>query len=483
MFDRETLDRVFDGFAAMAREAELHGLGGAFGDLELPPGPDLAEALSGWDPDSRADDELIDRIGAWERMRAWAEAGQLADIAELTGRRRQADELERADHAARGGQGEPGQLMEFVVDEIALAARISRVAASHRLDLAQDLTQALPEVFRALRAADIDLGRARIISEGTRGLEPDLRSQVADRVLGKAPTQTATALRSAVARAVHILDPGGVEDRHRRDLSDRKVTLSARENGMSELWAFLPADGAAAIMATLHRLAEASHTPADRAAGDHRTADQRRADALIDLATSYLDTHPALHTPARTENGAEAEVGKSRNTDRRGRRPPAWAQVQVVLPANLLTGAGPEPAELLGHGPIPTSMAYAIAADATWQRLLTDPHTGALTDVGRTRYRPPAALADFGITRDRRCRFPGCRQPRIDLDHPDPYPHGPTAEYNLTGLCRHHHRLKQHPRWRAKLDHTARMTWTTPTGHTHTTDPPIPVEPAGQAPF
>jgi len=30
---------------------------------------------------------------------------------------------------------------------------------------------------------------------------------------------------------------------------------------MSELWAFLPADGAAAIMATLHRLAESSHTP------------------------------------------------------------------------------------------------------------------------------------------------------------------------------------------------------------------------------
>jgi len=157
--------------------------------------------------------------------------------------------------------------------------------------------------------------------------------------------------------------------------------------------------------------------------------------------------------------------------------------VQVVLPANLLTGCGPEPAELIGYGPIPTTMAYRMAADASWQRLLTDPVTGALTDVGRTRYTPPAALAEFGITRDRRCRFPGCRQPRIDLDHQISYPAGPTADYNLAGLCRHHHRLKQHPRWQASLDRNTQMTWTTPTGHTHTTDPPRPVEPADPPPF
>ena len=105
----------------------------------------------------------------------------------------------------------------------------------------------------------------------------------------------------------------------------------------------------------------------------------------------------------------------------------AQVQVQAVLPANLLTGTGPEPAELLGYGPIPTSMAYQIAADTTWQRLLTDPATDALTDISRTHYTPPAALAEYGLTRDRRCRFPGCHQPRIDLDHPTPYPAGPTA--------------------------------------------------------
>lgn len=73
--------------------------------------------------------------------------------------------------------------MEFVVDEIALAARTSRVTASHRLDLAQDLTGVLPEVFTALQQGSIDLGRARIITEGTRSLDREIRVAVADAVL------------------------------------------------------------------------------------------------------------------------------------------------------------------------------------------------------------------------------------------------------------------------------------------------------------
>ncbi|MDQ3714477.1 MAG: HNH endonuclease [Actinomycetota bacterium] len=483
MFDAATCTTVGDRWDAWAADADLNA--GAYGDLSDPPGPDLAGALAMWDPASRSDEDLIDRIGGWEKITAWAHAGQLADIAELTHRRRQTDQLHRAAHTARGGHGEPGQLMEFVVDEIALAARISRVAANNRLDLAQDLTRVLPAVFELLQAGTIDLIRARIITDGTRTLDRAVRAAVADRVLTKAAAQTPSALRSAVARAVHILDPAGIEDRHTADLTRRRVTLTPVENGMSQLWALLPADGAAAIMATLHRLAEGSHTPGDRANGDRRTADQRRADALIDLATSYLDAHPALRPakPAAGGGGSADPDRPTRSTAPPTRRPPAWAQVQVVLPANLLTGRGPEPAELIGYGPIPTSMAYRMAADASWQRLLTDPVTGALTDVGRTRYTPPAALAEFGITRDRRCRFPGCRQPRIDLDHHISYPAGPTADYNLAGLCRHHHRLKQHPRWQASLDRNTQMTWTTPTGHTHTTDPPQPVEPADPPPF
>ena len=67
------------------------------------------------------------------------------------------------------------------------------------------------------------------------------------------------------------------------------------ENGMTELWASLSADSAAIIKTTLDAMA---HTTIHRAGGDERSADQRRADALVDLARTAL-TDPTPADPAR----------------------------------------------------------------------------------------------------------------------------------------------------------------------------------------
>ena len=438
MFDTATCTEAVKRWAAWQRDAQMHP--GGFGHLPDSAGPGLAGALDMWEPGTRSDQELIDRIGSWEKVKAWAEAGQLAEIAELAARRRAADARERAEHAARGGQGEPGQLMEFVVDEVALAGRLSRVAASHRLDLAQDLTRSLPQVFAALQAGDIDLVRARIIAEGTRSLDRDVRVAVADAVLNRAPQQTPGAVRAAVARAVHIVDPAGVEDRHTADRADRRVTLIPRDNGMSELCAFLPADGAAAIMAhpaPPGRNLAYPGRPEDQRPAHRRPAPSRRPDRPGHRLPRH-PPRPAPHTrPSRSRRpGRTRRPGRNRRPGRSHRPGGTAAAPLNAAAAGLGPGPGRVPGqpahrgrtrtgELLGYGPIPTSMAYRIAADATWQRLLTDPATGALLDVGRTRYTPPAALAEFGITRDRACRFPGCRQPRTDLDHTIAYPPGP----------------------------------------------------------
>ncbi|MBA3524721.1 MAG: HNH endonuclease, partial [Geodermatophilaceae bacterium] len=76
------------------------------------------------------------------------------------------------------------------------------------------------------------------------------------------------------------------------------------------------------------------------------------------------------------------------------------------------------------------------------------------------------------------CRFPGCRRSahRSDLDHTLAYPHGPTAENNLSALCRHHHRIKTVTRWRPEHLPGAVICWTSPTGHTH--DPERPSDAA-----
>jgi len=91
-------------------------------------------------------------------------------------------------------------------------------------------------------------------------------------------------------------------------------------------------------------------------------------------------------------------------------------------------------------------------------------------------YRPGAELDRFLRARDRRCRFPGCRNrvPRGgELDHRVPWPDGPTSAENLTGFCTTDHRGKhQAPGWRYAAAADGTLTVTTPTGLTATTAPP-----------
>ncbi|MBD8062935.1 HNH endonuclease signature motif containing protein [Oceanitalea stevensii] len=132
-----------------------------------------------------------------------------------------------------------------------------------------------------------------------------------------------------------------------------------------------------------------------------------------------------------------------------------------------------EVAELEGYGPITPDVARALAMSAgTWQRLVTDPLSGEVLDVGRTRYRPPAALAEFVRARDRSCVVPGCSTPAhsCDLDHVVPFPEGPTSAVNLGAGCRPDHVIKTLGQFR--LEHLGGGTfrWTTPSGHVYQRD-------------
>jgi hypothetical protein len=103
-------------------------------------------------------------------------------------------------------------------------------------------------------------------------------------------------------------------------------------------------------------------------------------------------------------------------------------------------------------------------------------------------YRPPPRLIEQVTARDITCRFPTCRQPawRCDLDHTIPYAQddggggdgggdggggGRTCSCNLGGLCRTHHQLKQHPRWKLTQPAPGHFEWTTPTGRAYATGP------------
>ena len=115
---------------------------------------------------------------------------------------------------------------------------------------------------------------------------------------------------------------------------------------------------------------------------------------------------------------------------------------------------------------VPALTAWALAAGGTWRRLVTDPVSGTVVDVGRTRYRPPTGLADLVRARDRACVFPTCQTPaeRCDIDHLTAWSQGGTTSLdNLTTLCQAHHRLKHTPGWTLTRDQaTGTLSWHTP---------------------
>ena len=115
---------------------------------------------------------------------------------------------------------------------------------------------------------------------------------------------------------------------------------------------------------------------------------------------------------------------------------------------------------------VPAMTAWALAVGGIWRRLVTDPASGTVLDVGRTRYRPPVGLADLVRARDKTCVFPTCQTPasRCDIDHLTAWSQGGTTSLdNLVVLCQAHHRLKHTPGWALTRDRDSGvLSWHTP---------------------
>ena len=167
---------------------------------------------------------------------------------------------------------------------------------------------------------------------------------------------------------------------------------------------------------------------ADALPADELTSAQRQADGLVRVAQEWLDGLAVAK--------GRRQVGPS---------------VQVTIAASTLLGLDDQPGELAGHGPIPSSLARAVAADptGTWRRLITDDQ-GTLIDYGRRRYRPTKPLERFVRARDRECQFPGCHRgaTRCEIDHRVAWADGgPTDADNLICLCTRHHHAKHEGGW------------------------------------
>jgi hypothetical protein len=89
-------------------------------------------------------------------------------------------------------------------------------------------------------------------------------------------------------------------------------------------------------------------------------------------------------------------------------------------------------------------------------------------------YRIPDRMRDLIEVRDQDCGFPICRRPasRCDLDHTVPYDQGGlTCPCNISGGCRHDHRMKGSTDWRLQQPRPGTLIWTAPSGLSWTVEP------------
>lgn len=404
---------------------------------------DLVAFLDGADPSSfPTDHDVLDAVAVWDRVAAAVSGRLLAAVAELASRPEvygpDDDPTVVARRAVRAPAGTTTRTS--LPDELSARLNDGQGASSNRCRAALELPTRFPLMWHELQAGRASEAKGRILVLGCQALDDAAARVVDERVAHLADRQAPSRFRQSVRRAVLRVDPDDAAIRRERAEKDRCVRISPAEDGMAELWALLPAVQATALGTYLEQKARSA-----RAAGDERTLDQLRADAF----TEHLDV----------------KVG-----------------VQVLVPASVLMGAGDDPAHLEGFGPIDATAARALAADATWRRILTDPDDGTLVGVSSTTYRPGAVLTRRLVARDQTCRFPTCDRPAVqsDLDHTIPFDglYGLTTDDNLGPLCLGHHLGKHAPARdhegppRLRQPAPGHFVWTMPTGHVYTVGPP-----------
>ncbi len=267
----------------------------------LPPGPDLTGWLATSPVGDLEDGALAGVAAAYRRLASWAQAGELAAVAQIASRSAAAD-----DKIGVGAEGRPTRMPDEACAQISLALTMSQCGASWWTDLAITLNWKLAATGAALRAGEIDLSRARLIAEATGPLDEDTARVVEARVLPAAGHQTTAQLRAALRRAVIAADPEGA-DRRREEAERRaKVSLYPDHEGTASLAGYsLPGTRAAAAMARISALARAM-----KASGAGGGIDLLRAHVFLGLLLGTLPYIPPAPESPPDQPGPDGSLAR-----------------------------------------------------------------------------------------------------------------------------------------------------------------------------
>ena len=321
----------------------------------------------------------------------------------------------------------------------------------------------LTATAQALCHGEVSVAHASALAHGTSDLPAQVAAEAEPVLLGAARRLDPPRLRRVITHLQLAADPDGADHQAERRHGRRGLWLAPTWEGMVALQGLLDPEGGQLLLAALDPLARPHR------ADDQRSGDQRRADALVELARRAL------------EGGRLPQTG--------GVRP----QLTVVVDLDSLLGQQPALGGELGWaGPLEPQACRRLACDSAVTRVVVSrdgahqdhPHPGddgcddhgddhGLTarlqaamallppilggapsqplEVGRaSRVITPAQRSALAV-RDGGCVFPDCDRPLswCEGHHLVSWLEGrPTDLANLALLCRAHHRAVHEGGWR-----------------------------------
>src|SRR5882762_8193332 len=196
------------------------------------PGAEVVGPLAVIDPAKVDDAGRIDLLVAYERQIAWLHAAQQRVLAELDG-------------SALNWNGK--QTIDYTQEQVGAALRLSPGHAADRLAVGRTLVDRLPATMELLDRGEITYLHAKNLAEAVLTFDTKATGEIEERVLRRASDQTVGQFTASVRSAVLAPDPRRAEQRHADALAERRVVVTPQPDGMAELWAWLPAEGAALV--------------------------------------------------------------------------------------------------------------------------------------------------------------------------------------------------------------------------------------------
>lgn len=355
--------------------------------------------------------ESLDRITAFEALKATLTAVQIREAVAFEQQRRTRDALNSVPVAKQGRRAG---------DEIGLARKTSPGTGRKFLTTARTLSADLPSTLTALSSGVISDVKAQIIVDETSDLTPEQRRRVDLRMRNTLPEAGLGTLRNEARALAAELAADDTAKRAAEAASHRRVTMTPTRHGMGRVNATLPLIQAVAVFEGLRTAADTKVAAGD--AGG-RTHSQMMADLLVERTTG------------------QAEAGA------------VPMEVHVVIDTDSLLDSGRVPAWLPGYGPLPSRTARdSIAANRARvfvRRLFTTPTEKQLVGMESRRREFSGLLRRMVVFRDDVCRTPWCDARIKHADHVQAAAEGgPTTMENASGLCASCNYAKEHPGWR-----------------------------------